>query len=249
MENDELIRRAEDLAERCERTASLTQTAFLSPAEQYALSAWAKGRADTKMIFFGGHPDCERRAAFFLPFYMEEESFAADEYICAMQIKAFFGEPGHRDYMGALLGLGIKREWLGDIWVKGDEATVFCLPSVERHLLDSLDKVGRYGVKTKKLALCDIEAPERKTKHVSFSVKSARFDAVVAGMFNLSRSAAAEKINAGDASLNYTQCFKLDAQVAEGDIISLRGFGKGILGAEGGQSRKGRTFLSAEIYK
>lgn len=249
MENDELIRRAEDLAERCERTASLTQTAFLTPAEQYALVNWAKGRADTRMFLFGGHPDCERKAAFFLPFYMEEESFEADEYICAMQIKAFFGEPGHRDYMGALLGLGIKREWLGDIWVRGDTATVFCMPSVERHLLDSLDKVGRYGVKTKKLELCDIEAPERKTKHISFSVKSARFDAVVAGMFNLSRNAAAEKINAGDASLNYTQCFKLDAQVAEGDIISLRGFGKGILGAEGGQSKKGRTFLSAEIYK
>lgn len=249
MENDELIRRAEDLAERCERTASLTSSAFLTPAEQYALTNWAKGRADTKMFLFGGHSDCERKAAFFLPFYMEEEFFGGEEHICAMQVKAYFGEPGHRDYMGALLGLGIKREWLGDIWVKGDTATVFCLPSVERHLLDSLDKVGRYGVKTSKLELDAIEAPERKTKHVSFSVKSARFDAVVAGMFNLSRNAAAEKINAGDASLNYSQCFKLDAAVSEGDIISLRGCGKGVLGAEGGQSKKGRTFLSAEIYK
>lgn len=248
MESDELLKRAEDLAERCERTASLTQTAFLTPAEQYAIQKWAKGR-DVKMLFFGGHPDCERKAAFFLPFYMEEESIDAAEHICAMQIKAYFGEPGHRDYMGALLGLGIVRDRLGDIWVNGDTATVFCSPSVERHLLDSLDKVGRYGVKTKKLDICEIEAPERKTKHVSFSVRSARFDAVVAGMFNLSRAAAAEKINAGDASLNYTQCFKLDAAVSEGDIISLRGLGKGVLGSEGGQSRKGRTFLSAEIYK
>ena len=248
MENDELLRRAEDLAERCERTASLTQTAFLTPAEQYALEKWAKGR-DVKMLFFGGHTDCERKAAFFLPFYMDGDGFDGAEYVCAMQIKAFFGEPGHRDYMGALLGLGIVRDRLGDIWVNGDTATVFCASSVERYLLDSLDKVGRYGVKTKKITLSDAEAPERKTKHVTFSVKSARFDAVVAGMFNLSRTAAAEKINAGDASLNYAQCFKLDAAVSEGDIISLRGFGKGTLGAEGGQSRKGRTFLSAEIYK
>ena len=248
MENEELIRRAEDLAERCERTASLTQTAFLTPAEQYALSAWAKGR-DLKMLLFGGHPDCERKAAFFLPFYVEEEYFDGAEQVCGIKIKAYFGEPGHRDYMGALLGLGIKREWLGDIWVNGDEATVFCLPSVERHILDSLDKVGRYGVKCSRIKLNSIEAPERETKRVSFSVKSTRFDAVVAGMFNLSRNAAAEKINAGDASLNYSQCFKLDAQVSEGDIISLRGYGKGVLGAEGGQSRKGRTFLSAEIFK
>ena len=248
MENDELLRRAEDLAERCERTASLTATAFLTPAEQYALRNWAKGR-DVKMLLFGGHSDCERKAAFFLPFYMEEEAFDGAEYICAIKIKAGFGEPGHRDYMGALLGLGIKREWLGDIWVKGDTASVFCLPSVERHLLDSLDKVGRYGVKTSKIEFNNVEAPERKTKHINFSVKSARFDAVVAGMFNLSRTVAADKINAGDASLNYSQCFKVDASVKEGDIISLRGCGKGTLGAEGGQSKKGRTFFSAEIYK
>lgn len=249
MESDELLRRAEDLAERCERTASLTATAFLTPAEQYALSNWAKGRSDIKMLLFGGHTECERKAAFFLPFYMEEDYFDGSEYICAIKIKAGFGEPGHRDYMGALLGLGVKREWLGDIWVKGDTATVFCLPSVERHLLDSLDKVGRYGVKTAKVELNAVEAPERKTKHVNFSVKSPRFDAVVAGMFNLSRTAAADKINAGDASLNYSQCFKVDASVKEGDIISLRGYGKGTLGAAGGQSKKGRTFLSAEIYK
>lgn len=248
MENDELLRRAEDLAERCERTASLTSTAFLTPAEQYALINRRKGR-DMKMLLFGGHADCERKAAFFLPFYMEEDSFDGGEYICAIKIKAGFGEPGHRDYMGALLGLGIKREWLGDIWVKGDTATVFCLPTVKRHLLDSLDKVGRWGVKTAELALNEIEAPERKIKRVNFSVKSPRFDAVVAGMFNLSRSAAAERINAGDASLNYSQCLKVDAPVKEGDIISLRGYGKGVLGAEGGQSKKGRTFLTAEIYK
>lgn len=249
MENDELLRRAEDLAERSERTASLTSTAFLTPAEQYAMNNWAKGRSDVRVLLFGGHTDCERKIAFFLPFYLETEDFAADEYICAIRIKAGFGEPGHRDYMGALLGLGIKREWLGDIWVKDDTATVFCMPSVQRHLLDSLDKVGRYGVKTSKLELSEVEAPERKTKRVSFSVKSQRFDAVVAGMFNLSRTAAADKINAGDASLNYSQCLKVDAAVKEGDIISLRGYGKGTLGAEGGQSKKGRTFLSAEIYK
>lgn len=248
MENDELLKRAEDLAERCERRAGLTETAFLTPAEQYALNGWAKGR-ELKLLLFGGHPDCERKVAFFLPFYMEEECFDAAEYICAIKITAGFGEPGHRDYMGALLGLGIKREWLGDIWVKGSTATVFCLPTVERHLLDSLDKVGRWGVKTSKLELSAVEAPERKTKHISFSIKSPRFDAVVAGMFNLSRTAAADKINDGDASLNYSQCFKLDTAVKEGDIISLRGFGKGILGAEGGQSKKGRTFLNAEIYK
>ena len=249
MEHDELLKRAEELCARCEKTASVTHTAFLTPAEQYAVAKWSKFTPDCRVIFHGGHPDCERKAAFFLPFYMEEDAFEPSEYIAAMSVKAGFGEPGHRDYMGAILGLGIKREWLGDIWVKGDTATVFCLPTVERHLLDGLDKVGRYGVKTQKTELCDIAAPERKVKQVTFSVKSVRFDAVVAGLFNLSRTSAAGFIAAGDASLNYEQCLRLDAPVHEGDIISLRGAGKAKFLGAGGTSRKGRVFVSAEVYQ
>lgn len=249
MENDELIKRAEDLTRRCEKTAAVTHTAFLTPAEQFVLTQWAGRMPDCNMLLFGGHPDCERRAAFFLPFYMEKEDFDATEYICALKTKAFFGEPAHRDYMGAIMGLGIKREWLGDIWVKGDIATIFLMYGVERHLSGSLDKVGRYGVRISPVALSEVEAPERRVKQVSFSVKSMRFDAVAAGMFGLSRSSAAGFIAAGEASLNYSQCVKADAAVREGDVISLRGCGKGVVGAEGGMSRKGRIFVNAEIYK
>ncbi len=249
MENDELIKRAEDLRARCERQSAVTHTNFLTPAEQYELLQWAKYTPDCNMLLFGGHEECERKVAFFLPFYAEKEEITTSDNIVVLRAKAGFGEPAHRDYMGAILGLGIKREWLGDIWVKGDTAEIFCLPSVERHLLDSLDKVGRYGVKMSKISLSELTAPERKVKHVSFSVKSLRFDAVAAGMFGLSRTSAAGYISAGDASLNYSQCMKTDAPVHEGDVISLRGCGKGIVGAEGGRSRKDRIFVNAEIYK
>lgn len=246
---DDILRRAQDLYERCEKSCDVTATGFLTPAEQYALKGWAQSVPDCKMLLHGGHPDCERKAAFFLPYYMDEESFTPEEYICAIRLKAGFGEPGHRDYMGAALGLGIKREWLGDIWVDGGSAVIFCLPSVLRHLLDSLDKVGRFGVKTEEAALSELAAPKKQVKTVSFSVMSLRFDAVLAGMFKLSRTAAAAQIAEGKASLNYSECLKPDAAVKEGDVISLRGSGKGTLGAAGGQSRKGRIFLTAEIYK
>ena len=66
MENNELLKRAEDLCARCERTASLTSTGFLTPAERYALENWAKHRADCNLVFSGGRPECERTVAFFL---------------------------------------------------------------------------------------------------------------------------------------------------------------------------------------
>ena len=249
MENDELLRRVGDLLSRCEKNCELTCTAFLTPAEQLAVKRSTAYRSDCNVLFFGGHPDCERKAAFFLPYWLDAEHFDASEHISAFSVKAGFGEPQHRDYMGALLGLGIRREWLGDIWVNGGTATVFCLPSVEKHLLLGLDKVGRYGVKTAKLSLGEVCAPVRETKTVSFSVQSVRLDSVAAGMFHLSRTQAAERIAAGELCLNYEQCVKPDAAVHEGDVISLRGSGKGTVGAQGGTSKKGRIFISAEILK
>ena len=248
MENSDFLKRAEDLRNRCEKRGIVTHTGFLTPAESYEISNWAKNRPDCRLLLHGGHESCERVVAFFLAEYIEAEYFDAGEYICAIELTAHFGAPGHRDYMGALLGMGIGREWLGDIWVRENEAVVFCLESVCRHLL-SIEKVGRYAVKTKALSLEDVSEPERKVKVISFSVMSMRLDAVAAGMFSLSRSECARHIAAGNVSLNYAQCFKPDAAVKAGDIISIKGEGKGNVGGTGGISRKGRLFVNAEIYK
>ena len=248
MENHDLLRRAEDLADCCERSGSVTSTVFLTPAERAQLEQWAKHRPEGVPLFHGGHPACERTAAFFLPYYMAEEDFDPAEYICAIELTAHFGTPGHRDYLGALLAMGIGRERLGDIWVNGDKAIVFCLPGVEKHLL-GIDRVGRVSVTTRALPLPEIPAPERKVKELSFSVMSPRLDAVVAGLFHLSRSEAARQIGFGNVSINYLQSDKTDLIVHEGDIISLRGAGKGKITGTGGVSRKGRLFVYAEVYQ
>jgi RNA-binding protein YlmH len=249
MENDELLRRAEDLSARCEKNCEVTGTFFLTPAERVQLEAWASYGTDCTVVFSGGRKECERQAAFFLPYYMETDDFKPEEHICCVRAKAGFGEPGHRDYLGAVLGLGIRREWVGDIWIDGGTAYIFCLPSVERHLLASLDKVGRYGVKTQHVELGDVPAPERRVRQVSFTVKSMRLDAVASGLFGLSRTETAKLIESGAASLNYVPCLRTDAPVKGGDVISLRGRGKGTVSGAGGVSRKGRLFVEAEKYE
>ena len=72
---------------------------------------------------------------------------------------------------------------------------------------------------------------------------------VVGGMFNLSRTEAARQISAGNVSINYQESLKTDFAVKDGDIVSLRGAGKGCVTGTGGTSRKGRLFVYAEIYK
>ena len=247
MEEHELLRRAEDLMDRCERSGSLCATHFLTPAERIRLERWARTKPECRLLFSGGHPECERTIGLFLPEYMEPEWLDLNEQIKAFELTAAFGSPGHRDYLGALLGMGIGREWLGDIWVRNNTAVVFCLPGVERHLL-SIDKVGRYTVKVLSLTLEAIPAPERKVKEKNFSVQSLRLDAAIGGLFDLSRTEAARQIAAGNVSVNYELSVKTDSPIREGDILSLRGKGKGKITGTGGTSRKGRLFVYGEIY-
>ena len=247
MEQQDLLKRAADLADRCERSSIVTSTGFLTPAEQYALRQWADRQPGLTVLFHGGGEGCERQCAFFLPYWLPPEDYQPDEYIRAVRSEAHFGEPGHRDYMGAALALGLKREWLGDFVVDGATAYIFCLPSVEPVLTEELTRAGRVTVRTVSCCLEDVPAREKKTRRVSFTVKSARLDAVISGMFGMSRTSAADQIRLGAATLNYAVCDRVDAPVKPGDVISLRGKGKGSLTGAGGRSRKDRLFLEAEI--
>lgn len=247
MEHEEILKRALDLARRCEGRGVPANTGFLTPAERYALTHEPALR-EAHMVFHGGYPDAERTMAFFLPDWMEEDALELKEYLRALRLRAFFGEPGHRDYMGAILGMGVGREWVGDILVDGPEAIVLCQPSVLRHLL-SIEKVGRYGVRAEEIALSEIPVREKHTEERRFTVMSPRLDAVAAGLFHLSRTECARQIALGALSLNYAECLKPDAPVREGDVLSLRGTGKGRVAEIGGSSRKGRLFVTAELYK
>ena len=245
---EELLRRARDLAQRCERTATACATVFLTPAQQYALTAWAKHAPDCRFALHGGGENAERKIGVFLPFWQEPEDFDPAQLLQAVKITAGFGQPGHRDYLGSILGLGIRREWIGDIIVTDNVAWVVCLPSVQRTLMEQLDHVGRCGVKTTAVSLGELPRQQRQVKPVHFTVQSLRLDAVAAGMFRLSRTQAAEKIRLGLVSLNYEACLRPDAPVAVGDILSLRGSGKGSVAQIGGTSKKGRQFLLCELW-
>lgn len=245
MEQDSFLKRIDDLKNRAEFRGVLTKTAFLTAAEQAALKQYCKS---DRLLLDGGQSDGERKIAFFLPDYMEPDDVALDDHIRAVRIEAHFGVPGHRDYLGAILGLGVKREALGDIRIIGETAYVFCLPAVQTLLLDELDKVGRVGVSAAACALSDVPVPVVRVKTHACTVKSLRLDAVAGAMFGMSRTSAAELIRAGEAKLNDLPCERTDAPVKEGDVLSLRGHGKGRLKSVGARSKKDRIFIETELY-
>lgn len=248
MEAD-LLRRASDLSRRAEKYAACTNSPFLTPAEQQELKMLCTRERDMTMVLHGGASDCERCCAFFLPSWQEPEDLNPAGAIAALRITAAFGNPGHRDFLGAILGLGVKREALGDIRMTDAHTYLLCLENIADYLTQNLEKVGRWGVKAARIPLSEVPPLVREYKSVTFTVQSPRLDAVCGGMFGLSRTSANAQILQGNVSVNYVPCLKPDALLHTGDVISLRGSGKGTLLEPGGTSRKGRQFIRAEIWK
>ena len=248
MEAD-LLRRALDLSRRAEKYAVCTNSGFLTPAEQQELRILTARERNMTMVLHGGAADCERSVAFFLPSWQEPEDLDPSGAIAALRITAAFGSPGHRDYLGAILGLGIRREALGDIRMAEEHAYLLCLENISDYLVQNLEKVGRCGVKAARIPLNEVPPLVRQYKSVTFTVQSLRLDAVCGGMFGLSRTSANAQILQGNVSVNYLPCLKPDAPLHPGDVISLRGSGKGTLLEPGGTSRKGRQFIRVDIWK
>ena len=224
-----------------------SSTCFLSPREQ-ELARYLFGDAPG-LTFFGGYDDAERRMLCYLPDYLDESAlWAEDSPVVCLRATFFRGDtPTHRDFLGALMGAGIGRETVGDIYVATGRCDFLVTRDILPYVLQNLTDAGRTRLHLEQIPLSALEAPEQKTKQIRGTVSSLRLDGVVAEGFALSRSRAAEVIAAGKTELNYTLCTKPDRIVAEGDVISVRGLGKMRLEAVGGNTKKGR--ISIEICR
>lgn len=247
MEQD-FKKRIEDLADSSTLKNRLSSTRFLDPAEASAARAYLRSRPDVRYLFSGGYEEAERLRLFFLPDYLNEEFFPLDEHIAALHVKCPFGSPTHRDWLGALMGLGIKRETLGDILVFDGYTYIICTPQISGFISDNLTKVGRFGVKCEPCPLSDVKAPEPVFDAVSGTVASLRADAVVSLAFGISRTAAAELIRDGRLSVDHIEETSPSREIAQGALLSLRGAGRAKLADIGGTSKKGRQFIELHVF-
>ena len=241
-----LLARVLDKYEQMERRNIPTATAFLSEAEQAGAQRLlnAAGIRDC-YVWNGGYPGAGRKLLQFLPDWAEEDG---SPIAC---IRASFrgeGRPTHRDCLGSLMGLGITREKLGDILVSDSSCDLIAAPEIVPFLVHNWDSAGRTKLSVSEIRPEELLVPEQKVQVLRDTVMSLRLDAVAATGFGMSRGKAAELIRAGRVQLNHTDCCKPDRPVAQGNVITARGFGKCLLAEVGGLSKKGRVAITVHRY-
>lgn len=243
-DNDEekiLLRKLCDCLQKSEKTYSAVYSNFLTPAEQTLVERVDEFQGVLR--FEGGYEDAERRLC-----RVAENEYCQDNGVPIRLYKVYApqAELSHRDILGSLMGLGIKREMVGDIQASGDTAYFFCHESVADFVKLNLTKIGRHHVKVYESDIAALAEP--KTENRKINVSSLRLDSVAAECFGLSRTKAAEFIRQGVVSVNWLICTDTARVLREGDKISLRGKGKAKIGAVSGVSKKGRLFVEVQIY-
>ena len=249
MEKDEkiLLSSIEDKAEKSYNKNIPAYTNFLDLHQQTLVSQHAKN-FKANFVLFGGYPDAERKLVAFLPDYLEEPE---QDVIKVVRVSVNGREQlTHRDYLGASLGLGIKRDQIGDILISEKGADILAKSEMADFLCNNLVKAGRANLSCEVKELSEIEfAPPEPIDTKLVSASSLRLDKIVAEGFKISRSEAVSVIlSGGKVFVNQKEVQKPDFQLAEGDKITLRGKGKIELSALNGISKKGKLRIELKIY-
>ncbi len=221
-----------------------TETGFLDLRQQSIVHEMSR---DFSVPFklFGGFEDAQRKKLYFLPDYISEPS----ENIDLIDI-IYKGtkQLSHRDFLGSVLALGLKREKIGDIIIFDNGAQILVENDISDFIYSNLFKAGRTNLKISIIGLDNIKAMEQKTKLIHDTVMSLRLDSVIGSAFSCSRSDAAKQILSGSVYVNDIIVLKPDKLLNEGDKLILRGSGKAVLKFIGNLSKKGRTNIEIERY-
>ena len=214
--------------------------------------------------FWGGHYDAERACLFLLPEYLtailsddELERYAAlKEYlseeiagaVMSISIKGSgFRKLTHRDYLGAVLGLGIERDAIGDIAVQDEHrAILFCPRTIGEFLMTELTKVGSDTVRCQECIIDETFKDGKQYRPISDTVASPRLDCVVAALCNLSREAAQNAVRSGLVEVDFEPEERVDTVLTPPITVSVRGHGRFILRSFDGETKKGRLRLKAD---
>ena len=223
-------------------------TDFMDRAKCARFAERMRGIRELQVTLYGGMEDCERQR---MGFSLEEiplEAFPIKIIKIRRKSKKFGqADLSHRDYLGSILGLGIDRGKVGDILVSEEEAVCFVTEEIAPYITAMLEQVSKTAVIAEEAEGAEA-IPQRQTERKRLTVASLRLDAVAGEAFHLSRGKVQALIGAEKAQVNWNTVTNTSHQLKEGDMVSLRGFGRFRVREIGGKTKKDRTGLEIETY-
>ena len=223
----------------------IQSTDFFDPYEVYLGKSILNRFDDVSYLEYGGYDNSERKTISIYPSYMAPDKL--EESLMCLKIEGDLDILSHKDYLGALLNLGIKREKVGDILVHKDHGYIIVKDEIGDFILYNLEKIGNKNVNLTNISFEDLKIPPVEYKEIKRFLTSLRIDLVISEAFSLSRKDSMDIIKKGFVKVNWESIDKPAKEVSEGDIVSVRGYGRFVLYSIDGLSRKGRMMTNIRI--
>ena len=244
-----LKKRFLELARKSFNSEIFTFTDFLGLAEQSAFAEIKKELRGIPYEAFGGAVGAER---VMIRFGSEEELGYSLPFPISV-IKAeplsqkYAGRLTHRDFLGAIMNLGIERDVLGDIVIIDNVGYIFAAEDMAGYIADSLTKVGRTDMK---VSIADSlpEGELYRTEQKTVQVSSERLDAIIARVFSLSREDAQTLFKKRLVFADGREIDSSSYTPKEKEKISVRGHGRFIYLGYKSFSKKGKMNVLVELY-
>lgn len=229
-------------------------TDFLDMYQVSLAESFLKKNQIQNYKLYGGYPDSERKILIAYPENYTEEMIAKNysKFLKVVKIGLAEEDKGkftHRNYLGGIVKLGLKREKVGDIVVAEDGADIIVVSEFAEILKKELLTLTRFENATITInEITEIRKKEIKIENIEIIVPSLRMDNIVSDLARTSRSKAAQIIAQERVFINGQNETKVSKQIKLGDIITIRGKGRFIIKEFKGTTRSGRTVILIEKY-
>ncbi|MBR6670388.1 MAG: RNA-binding protein [Ruminococcus sp.] len=243
-----LIAKTEDLFSVCNRNFVPASSYFLDERQCFIAESVCRKQSGLYYGFWGGYENAKRKILcvyneYFNDTWKEEIGLKCLTFRYRKEDKLT-----HRDFLGSLMAMRLKRETIGDIIIAEGMAQVFADEIAAKHIMAELCKIGRIGVSIYDDLPFELE-PVQEYTEISGTVSSLRLDSVLSLSIRQSREKSAMLIKSSGVSLNFIQVYSVSKELKCGDVFSVRGYGKFILSDVTGISKKGRIHITVQKYK
>lgn len=242
-----LVNELLDYSKACMDQYTFRHTDFLDPRQQKITEEILRLQKSVSFSFHGGIEDSERAVCIIhdVNYELKEEDIPIT--ILSITWSRSSKRLSHRDFLGSILGCGIKREKVGDIILDEDRAFVACLSDISKFLLYNLSKVGSTAVNVTETD--EAQKKEEKVKVITSTVASLRLDSLIATGYGVSRAKAVETVKSGKVKVNWEETDSSSKEMKQGDVISLRGKGRIVLEEVSGTTKKDRIRIVIKKYQ
>lgn len=224
-------------------------TYFLDPREQMIVQSIIGKNGDVSLQLWGGNETVERKRAILYPSYYEVTDDDFELQCFQLTYPSKFITLTHRDVLGALMSLGIKRDKFGDILVRDDIIQFVVASEVANYVLVNLTSIGQAKIKLNTISPNELFEVEDVWDEKVITVSSLRLDVIIAEIYHISRSKAALVIEQKYVKVNWKVVDEASFQVTEHDYISVRKFGRSKLISIEGNTKKGKIRVKIGIKK